>query len=94
MQNPKLYVGNLNYRITDEDLSELFGNFGEVAEVKIIVDRETGRSKGFGFVEMSTIEEAEKAAEELDGQEYEGRTLRVNEARPQRDKPRRDNRRY
>ena len=75
-----LYVGNINYQATEEDLRPLFAEYGEVISVKIINDRETGRSKGFGFVEMESG--ADAAIEELNGKEFEGRRLRVNEARP------------
>jgi len=75
-----IYVGNINYNATAEDLKPLFSEYGEVLSVKIINDRETGRSKGFGFVEMESG--AETAIEELDGKEFQGRRLRVNEARP------------
>lgn len=78
MQGNKLYVGNLNYAVTNEQLKELFTPFGEVVDVKII------EGKGFGFVEMSSPEEAEKAKEELNGTEFEGRTMKVDEARPPR----------
>mgnify|MGYP001058705319 CR=1 FL=1 len=78
MQGSKLYVGNLSYSITDKELKELFSNHGEVKEVNII------EGKGFGFVEMSSQAEAEKAKEELNGYEFKGRTLRVDEARPPR----------
>lgn len=76
MQGSKLYVGNLDYNITDEQLQELFSKHGTVEQVNIILN------KGFGFVQMSTQEEAEKAKKELNGQEFEGRTLKVDEARP------------
>ena len=75
MQGKKLYVGNLTYTVTSEQLRELFANHGEVQDVKLIDNR------GFGFVEMSSQEEAEKAREALDGTEFEGRTLRIDEAR-------------
>ena len=75
-----IYVGNINYHATEEDLKNVFSEYGEIASVKIINDRETGRSKGFGFIEMKSG--AEKAIEELDGKEFQGRRLRVNEARP------------
>ncbi|MEO1927946.1 MAG: RNA-binding protein [Nautiliaceae bacterium] len=75
-----IYVGNINYQATEEDLKPLFSEYGEVLSVKIINDRETGRSKGFGFIEMESG--AETAIEELDGKEFQGRRLRVNEARP------------
>jgi RNA recognition motif-containing protein len=78
----KLYVGNLNYNTTEEALREAFGANGrEVTSVSIIMDRETGRSRGFAFVEMSTSEFAQQALQELDGQELDGRMLRINEAR-------------
>ena len=75
-----LYVGNINYNATAEDLKPLFAEYGEVLSIKIINDRETGRSKGFGFVEMESG--ADTAIEELDGKEFQGRRLRVNIARP------------
>ena len=83
----KLYVGNLSYSSTEDSLRNLFSGFGSVASVKIIFDRETGNSKGFGFIEMNTEEEATAAIAGTNGQEFEGRQLRVNEAI---DKPRRD----
>ncbi|MBW2057117.1 MAG: RNA-binding protein [Deltaproteobacteria bacterium] len=88
MQGSKLYVGNLNYAITNEQLETLFSRYGEVRHVNIIEYR------GFGFVEMSNSSEAEKAREALNGTEFEGRTLRVDEARPPRSRQRRDYRRY
>lgn len=81
----QIYVGNLNYRMREDTLQELFEPFGEVISVKIITDRMTGRSKGFGFVEMSEKEEAEKAIEKLNGSEIEGRNIRVNVARPRKE---------
>jgi RNA recognition motif-containing protein len=78
----KLYVGNLPYSATEEGLTAAFGECGNVESVKIITDRETGRSKGFGFIEMSSDEEAQAAIEKLNGQDYEGRSLKVNEAKP------------
>ena len=83
----KLYVGNLSYNTTEDGLRNLFSGFGSVASVKIIFDRETGNSKGFGFIEMSTDEEATAAITGTNGQEFDGRQLRVNEAI---DKPRRE----
>ena len=80
----KLYVGNLNYSADKQTLTDTFGQFGTVESANVISDRETGRSKGFGFVEMSTDAEAQKAIEELNGSELEGRPMTVNEARPQR----------
>jgi len=79
----KLYVGGLSYNTTDEGLHDLFSETGTVASAKIITDRDTGRSKGFGFVEMSTEEEAQAAIQKLNGAEADGRRLTVNEARPQ-----------
>jgi RNA recognition motif-containing protein len=78
----KLYVGNLSFSLSDQDLEEAFGEFGTVQSVNIIEDRDTGRSRGFGFVEMSSAEEAQKAITELDGAELDGRNLKVNEAKP------------
>lgn len=78
-----IYVGNLPYSTTNEQMVELFGQFGAVSSVKLINDRETGRAKGFGFVEMED-EEALKAISALDGTEFIGRKLRVNEANPRR----------
>lgn len=77
-----IYVGNLSYQMTEEELQEAFAQFGEVTSAKIITDRETGRSKGFGFVEMTDSDGGQKAIEELDGKVVSGRNLRVNEARP------------
>lgn len=84
----KLYVGNLLYESTDEDLKELFGQAGTVTSATIIRFKDTGRSKGFAFVEMSSPEEAQKAIDTLNGQDYKGRKLIVSEARPP--KPRED----
>lgn len=77
-----IYVGNLSYEVTEEDLKEAFAVFGEVDTVKIIKDNYTGRSKGFGFVEMPAKSEAQSAIEGLNGKELKGRNLNVNEARP------------
>ena len=79
----KLYVGNLPYSATEGFLTDLFSQVGTVDSCRLITDRETGRSKGFGFVEMSSDEEAEKAIAEFNGKDVEGRALTVNEARPQ-----------
>lgn len=84
-----IYVGNLPYRCSDDDLREAFGAHGAVSRVNIIQDRETGRSKGFGFVEMDNDQEAQAAIEALNGTDMDGRGLRVNEARPREDRPRR-----
>src|SRR5438477_10449671 len=78
----KLYVGNLNYGVTDGDLEKLFEPFGTVESAQVIVDRDTGRSKGFGFVEMKTEQEAQAAIAGLDGKDSGGRALTVNEAKP------------
>lgn len=79
----KLFVGSLSYQATDDDLKAAFAAVGQVVSAKVIMDRETGRSKGFGFVEMSTEEEAQAAVKQLDGKEIAGRAIIVNEARPQ-----------
>ena len=79
-----IYVGNISYSTKEEDLKESFGAFGEVTSVKIISDRETGRSKGFGFVKMTDDDAGATAIEEMNGKEIGGRALRVNEARPKR----------
>ena len=84
-----IYVGNLSYDMTVEELREAFEQHGEVANAKIIMDRDTGRSKGFGFVEMPNNNEGEAAITELNGAMIRGRTARVNEARPRNDRPRR-----
>src|SRR5262245_35260342 len=78
----KLYVGNLAYAVTDSDLQQMFAAHGTVQSAQIIMDRDTGRSKGFGFVEMGTDAEAQAAIAALNGQERDGRSLTVNEARP------------
>ena len=88
MQGSKLYVGNLSYSVVNDDLQELFSNHGIVEAVRVI------EGKGFGFVEMSTQAEAEKAKEALSGFDLKGRTLRVDEARPRRNRQRRGYRRY
>lgn len=77
----KLFVGSLDYSITDQQLQDLFAEIGTVESAKVILDRETNRSRGFGFVEMSSDEEAQAAIDKLNGQEFSGRTLVVNEAR-------------
>ena len=78
----KLYVGNLPFSATDEILAQTFSAYGEVESAKIIVDRDSGRSKGFGFVEMSSDDAAQEAINKLNGQSLDGRTMTVNEARP------------
>jgi cold-inducible RNA-binding protein len=82
----KLYVGNLSYDVTDSSLEGLFSSHGTVESAKVIMDRDSGRSKGFGFVEMSSDEEAQAAVSALDGQENDGRALKVNEAKPREDR--------
>ena len=82
----KLYVGNLPYSVTDQKLNEMFPEFGEVTSAKVIADYDSGRSKGFGFVEMSMPEEAGNAITELDEKEFDGRAIKVNEARPKADR--------
>jgi RNA recognition motif-containing protein len=82
----KLYVGNLSFQTSNQDLNELFGAYGVVTSSNIIEDRETGRSRGFGFVEMESAEDGKKAMAELDGKEVDGRNLKVNEAKPQGDR--------
>jgi len=79
----KLYVGNISFNTSEQDLQDMFGAIGTVDSVKIIEDRETGRSRGFGFVEMSSKQEGENAIAQLNGKEVEGRELKVNEAKPQ-----------
>ena len=81
-----LYVGNLSFEVTDDDLQELFEPHGPVASAKVISDRETGRARGFGFVEMEQAEDAQKAIQSLDGQEFRGRNLKVNMAKPREDR--------
>ncbi|MCK4658855.1 MAG: RNA-binding protein [Phycisphaerae bacterium] len=78
----RIYVGNLSFQSTEDTLRDLFAQHGEVDNVAVITDRETGRSRGFGFIEMANDNEAHSAIEALNGQEYDGRTLTVNEARP------------
>lgn len=84
----KLYVGGLSYDTTEETLKDLFAQTGTVESATIIIDRMSGRSKGFGFVEMASEEEAQKAIETLNGKELDGRNIIVNEARPQESRPR------
>ena len=93
MEN-KLYVGNLPFTITEESLSTQFSKFGTVSSAKGIIDRDTNRSKGFGFVEMSTEGEAQDAISSLDGHELEGRAMKVNLAKPQAPRNDRGNFRY
>ena len=84
----KLYVGNLSYNVTDSDLEQLLAQHGTVQSAQVIQDRDTGRSKGFGFVEMGSDAEAQAAIAALNGQEHDGRALTVNEAKPKEDRPR------
>ncbi len=84
----KIYVGNLSYNATGSDLEQLFAQHGQVASAEVIADRETGRSKGFGFVTMGTDAEAQTAIGALNGHEMDGRQLTVNEAKPRADRPR------
>jgi cold-inducible RNA-binding protein len=79
-----IYVGNLPFSSTSADLEDLFGEYGQVDSASVISDRETGRSRGFGFVEMASDDDARRAIEELDGSDLGGRSLKVNEARPRR----------
>jgi len=83
----KLYVGNLPFNTTDSDLEEAFGVHGAIASANVITDRETGRSRGFGFVEFENESDAQSAQAALDGQDFEGRTLRVNEAQERQQRP-------
>jgi len=82
MSENKLYVGNLSFNTTEESLSQLFAEFGTVGRASVVTDRDTGRSRGFGFVEMSSDQEAKAAISALDGKQFDGRTIQVNVARP------------
>ena len=84
----KLYVGNLSYGMTSSDLEQLFAQHGSVRSAEVIQDRETGRSKGFGFVQMGSDDEAQAAIAALNGKEHDGRALTVNEAKPREERPR------
>ena len=81
-----LYISNLSYNISDEDLRLLFADYGEITSAKVIMDRETGRSRGFGFVELSEDELAKKAIEELNQASYDGKVINITEARPREDR--------
>ena len=83
-----IYVGNLPYTANEEDLKEVFAAHGQVTSVRIVTDRETGQSKGFGFIEMPNDEEATRAIEALEGAEFQGRNLRVNQSKPREERPR------
>ncbi len=87
-----IYVGNLDYQVTSEDLREAFAEFGEVSSVNVIIDRETGRSKGFGFIEMPDDSAAEQAINGLNGSPIMGRNMKVNQAKPRETRPPRRNR--
>jgi len=82
----KLFVGNLSYNVNDEQLAEMFASFGDVASAAVIIDRQTGRSKGFGFVEFNDDAAADAAVSEMNGKDEGGRPLTVNEARPKTDR--------
>ena len=82
-----IYVSNLSFNVQDEDLREFFASYGEITSAKVIMDKVTGKSRGFGFVEMPDDEAAKKAIAELDNATVEGRNIRVNEARPKEDRP-------
>ena len=82
-----IYVGNLSFEATEDDLREVFGRYGQVTSAKIIMDRDTGKSRGFAFVEMADNAAGAKALEELDGYDLHGRGLKVSEARPRQDRP-------
>ncbi len=86
--NNKLYVGNLSYSVRDDDLQDLFSPFGQIQSAKVMMDRDSGRSKGFGFVEMSSDAEAQAAIDGLNEKSVEGRALSVNIARPREERPR------
>ena len=89
-----IYVGNLSYQTTEDELRDLFAEFGDVVSAKLIVDKFTGQSKGFGFVEMSNNSEAQKAMDELNGRDVNGRNVTVNQARPRQDRSRGGGRGY
>ena len=89
----KLYVGNLSFKTTGDDLQELFSQAGTVESAQVVTDRDSGFSRGFGFVEMASEAEAQAAIDRWDGKEFDGRTLSVSMARPQGDRPPRDNNR-
>jgi len=84
-----IYVGNMSFDATEDEVRALFTEFGEVSSVNLISDRDSGRPKGFGFVEMPQAEQAQKAMQSLNGKDFKGRALNVNEARPKTDRPRR-----
>ena len=86
----KLYVGNLSFSVTDDELHQAFASFGNIASARVVMDRMSGRSKGFGFVELEDDQSADEAISKMDGQTIGGRPVRVSEAKPQEDRPRRD----
>jgi cold-inducible RNA-binding protein len=88
MSNSKLYVGNMSFKTTEDELRDAFAAYGDVTDIYVAMDKMTGRPRGFAFVTMATPEEAQKAAESLNGQDVGGRALTVNEARPKEDRPR------
>lgn len=85
-----IFIAGLSYRVNDADLRELFVEYGEITSSKVIMDKQTGRSKGYGFVEMDDEAAGQKAIEELNGAEYDGRTISVSVARPREERPRRE----
>lgn len=87
-----IYISSLSFNVNDEDLRDVFADYGEVTSAKVITDKFTGRSRGFGFVEMPNDDEAQNAIKELHGAEYDGRTINVNEAKPREERPRNNNR--
>jgi len=86
-----IYIGNLAYGVTEDEITDLFKEYGDVVSVNVIKDRDTGNSKGFGFVEMENQEGAEKAIKELDGNDIKGRKIKVNQARPKEERKPRNN---
>ncbi len=84
--NTRLFVGNLSFQTTEDSLHDAFSQFGEVLDLKIMTDRDTGRSRGFGFVTMGDVDQAKAAMDALDGQDLDSRSLRVNEAEQRRDR--------
>jgi len=85
-----IFIAGLSFKVNDADLANLFEEYGQISSAKVITDRQTGRSKGYGFVEMEDAEAAGKAISELNGAEYDGRTISVSEARPREERPRRE----
>ncbi|MDR2843580.1 MAG: RNA-binding protein [Candidatus Symbiothrix sp.] len=85
-----IFIAGLSFKVNDADLANLFEEYGPISSARVITDRQTGRSKGYGFVEIESEETANKAIEELNGAEYDGRTISVSEARPKEERPRRE----